>query len=211
MSATTIANVAARRRAGNTAAAGGAGNNGNNAANAAANAKFATPRGIRNNNCYAYAIGRFEPGAPDAPGRKLQMGDLAGVGGSVDLADCADLRRRVDADSRALGGSISPALADPDAPCKKGWYKIMGFLDPGRDFHWYRQRGSGRWSHKRGHATGPLLEDSCGKPIEDPRRACRSDDKYDYRAFCGAYCVKKDSIASPPPAPPAPKTPKRRG
>ena len=50
------------------------------------------------------------------------------------------------------------------------------------------------WSHKRGFATGPLLHDSCGKPIADPRTACRSypdkDGGLDYSQFCGAMCVK---------------------
>ena len=34
------------------------------------------------------------------------------------------------------------SLADPRKPCKKGYYKIMAFIDKGKDYHWYKQNGS---------------------------------------------------------------------
>lgn len=45
------------------------------------------------------------------------------------------------------------------------------------------------FSHKLGWATGALLTDSCGKRIDDPRKACR---KYGltYDSYCGSYCVR---------------------
>lgn len=49
------------------------------------------------------------------------------------------------------------------------------------------------WSHKRGLATGPLLEDSCGNPIRSPDVACRNyskDGGAAYSKVCGHYCVK---------------------
>ena len=44
------------------------------------------------------------------------------------------------------------------------------------------------FSHKMGWATGPLLVDSCGKIIKDPRKACR---KYglNYSKYCDSFCV----------------------
>lgn len=52
-------------------------------------------------------------------------------------------------------------------------------------------RDAGLWSHKQGLATGPLLKDSCGKAITDPRKACRKyGDRLNYTDFCGAYCVR---------------------
>jgi hypothetical protein len=47
------------------------------------------------------------------------------------------------------------------------------------------------WAHKLGHATGPLLQDSCGKAIKDPRKACRSYDSHTYNTYCSSYCVKR--------------------
>lgn len=54
------------------------------------------------------------------------------------------------------------------------------------------------WSHKRGFATGPLLQDACGRAIRDPRKACRkyansTGEALDYSSFCGAMCVKPAS------------------
>lgn len=45
------------------------------------------------------------------------------------------------------------------------------------------------WSHKAGWATGALLQDSCGKAIHDPRKACR-DHAVEYTSYCGSFCVK---------------------
>lgn len=50
-------------------------------------------------------------------------------------------------------------------------------------------RRPGVWAHKRGLATGALLGDSCGKPIKDPRKACRDYGNLDYKKFCGFWCV----------------------
>ena len=45
------------------------------------------------------------------------------------------------------------------------------------------------WAHKRGLAGGPIIEDSCGKPILDPRKACMNYGDLDYTKKCGAFCV----------------------
>ena len=49
---------------------------------------------------------------------------------------------------------------------------------------------AGVWSHKMGHATGGLLKDSCGRPIFDPRKACRTSGTLTYRKVCNSFCVK---------------------
>jgi len=60
-------------------------------------------------------------------------------------------------------------------------------------------RGANVWSHKQGFSpAGPLLRDSCGKIIKDPRKACR---KYgsglNYTKVCGAFCLRKSASALP--------------
>lgn len=192
-------------------------------------AVYGTEKGVKNNNCYAYALGRYA----NSGGVKLQPGNLSGAGRArpaLDLGSCRDLQRRVLQDSRARGVYAAPA----DAPCRAGFYKVMAFLDANNDYHWYKQhrdllvsaprdgatpsnvarnldvpagsvqapaarlrrgdrvlvRGAGLWSHKQGFATGPLLKDACGAPIRDPRSACRDYGTYNYRTFCGAFCVR---------------------
>lgn len=49
------------------------------------------------------------------------------------------------------------------------------------------------WSHKLGWATGPLLSDSCGKVIKDPRKACRKY-SHNYKTYCNSFCVKNKGI-----------------
>jgi hypothetical protein len=49
------------------------------------------------------------------------------------------------------------------------------------------------FSHKQGWATGPLLRDSCGKLIRDPRKACRNYG-YNYSKYCTSFCVKNRGI-----------------
>lgn len=98
---------------------------------------YGVRRGKRNNNCYAWATGEYR----NSGDVKLQPGNLsknnAGRnGGSMDLGSCAALRSRSGADLR---GRAYPA--DPDKPCRAGHYKIMAFLAPGEDYHWYKQHG----------------------------------------------------------------------
>lgn len=49
------------------------------------------------------------------------------------------------------------------------------------------------FSHKQGWATGPLLKDSCGRMIKDPRKACRKYG-YNYSKYCSSFCVKNKGI-----------------
>ncbi len=49
------------------------------------------------------------------------------------------------------------------------------------------------WSHKMGWATGPLLTDSCGKAIKDPRKACKNY-SFNYKNYCSSMCVRKNAV-----------------
>ena len=48
----------------------------------------------------------------------------------------------------------------------------------------------GVFSHKRGWATGPLVQDAKGQVIKDPRKACRTDGGVNYNHYCSSFCVK---------------------
>lgn len=67
--------------------------------------------------------------------------------------------------------------------------RTSGSLIPGRRLR-FKVNG---WSHKQGWATGPLLKDSCGKSITDPRKACRKYG-YNYSKYCNSFCVKNTGI-----------------
>lgn len=98
------------------------------------NITYGTKRGIGNNNCYGWALDVYK----NSGTRKLQPGNLAHARGTMDLASCGALTSRTLQDLRRRTGGRAHAV-DADSPCAKGFYKIMGFLAPGRDYHWYRQ------------------------------------------------------------------------
>ena len=108
------------------------------------NATYGSRRGRGNNNCYAWAIDNYA----NSGGRKLQPGNLSGARGDVNLSSCAALASRAAADLRGRAYRVAP-----EAPCKKGFYKVMGFLAKDNDYHWYKQHrhlvvrwpADGRW------------------------------------------------------------------
>jgi len=51
------------------------------------------------------------------------------------------------------------------------------------------------WSHKQGHASGPLMIDASGKTIIDPRRSDRKwKPGFHYTKFCSAYGVRLGAV-----------------
>lgn len=95
-------------------------------------AVYGSARGKGNNNCYAWAMDEYRNSGDD----KLQPGNMSAAPRTMSLRSCADMRARALADARRRGGGYA---VDPDTACKRGYYKIMGFLDPGTDHHWYKQ------------------------------------------------------------------------
>lgn len=97
------------------------------------NLLYASKPGVDNNNCYAYSIDHYR----DNGEAKLQPGDLAGIGGEIDLATCDDLVRRVLEDGKAMGWTIRH-MGCKDGRCPEGSTKIVALLDPNNDFHFMR-------------------------------------------------------------------------
>ena len=92
---------------------------------------YGTHQGITNNNCYAWAIDAYR-GSGNV---KLQPGNLSGQTSNRDSSSCAFLRDRALDDNRRRGMySVAPTKR-----CRKGFYKIMAFIDKGKDYHWYKQ------------------------------------------------------------------------
>jgi hypothetical protein len=80
------------------------------------------------------------------------------------------------------------------ARCPRGTSKIAMVVDPGDDYHFYRQDSDGWWSHKDG-ANKVKRYDAEGEPIWDPRTAARDyrprGSFLNYTDFCGYYCVPR--------------------
>jgi len=85
----------------------------------------------------------------------------------------------------AVADGLDPVPASGKCPDKKD--KVALVVWPGRDYHWYRQDKSGRWSHKPG-ATRATNHDNSGNLIYNPETA----DRGPYTAFCGYLCSCSD-------------------
>jgi hypothetical protein len=103
--------------------------------------------GKRTSNCYAFALDHLGKNM----NKKLQPGELSKtLKQDDDLTDPKTLKDRVMADlaTKKDGGY----LTTPGSKCNEGYYKVMAFVDPGNDYHWYRQ-------------VGDMLIDTEGKTI----------------------------------------------
>lgn len=94
------------------------------------NVTYGSRRGVDNNNCYGWAIGDYR----NSGNRKLQPGNLSGARGDLNLGSCSAVVNRAAADLLGRGYRV-----DADTPCRKGHYKVMAFLAPNNDYHWYKQ------------------------------------------------------------------------
>lgn len=80
------------------------------------------------------------------------------------------------------------------ARCPRGSSKIAMVVDPGEDYHFYRQDSDGMWSHKDG-ANEVKRFDAEGQPIWNPKTAARDyrprGSFLNYTDFCGYYCAPR--------------------
>lgn len=78
--------------------------------------------------------------------------------------------------------------------CPKGMSKIALVVDPGEDYHFYRQDKDGMWSHKDG-SNKVKRYDALKRPIVNPQLASRDyrwqGSDLNYSDFCGFYCVPR--------------------
>ena len=152
------------------------------------------------NNCYAYAC-------DDASDLRMSDCDFPQPGSTAGELPCDRseftvelVRSRAIADGLALVPHGRENSAPPD-----GFYKVALFIDPGKDYHWYRQNDDGCWSHKLG--DGPVLNvDGDGHLITDPRKASQNYENhsdpitgrpiggYNYTQFGGFFYVPEGGI-----------------
>lgn len=154
---------------------------------------FTTYNGIKYknyNNCYTYSLGYY---VDPRDGSKWRIngqnpGEISGDAITIsDLADAETAKEAIvaacKADAKEYGG-VFRAIGKNDQPAS-GYYKVALVLDPGTDYHWYRQIEEGNWTHKPGTTKAKDSDDS-GYLIYYPDSA----DTGDYTEFLGYYEVK---------------------
>lgn len=156
------------------------------------------------NNCYNYACNRrtdtfAQPGRgslTDADPNKHYTPpggwDTADVNGNGTIEPEEHFWKAGDINCQNVKNA---AIADGlvEAPCNQacpnGDYKKALVVDPGKDYHWFRQDNDGTWSQKHGGGQATNLDDATpGKPILDPRVADRDGNGLHYTDFCGCFC-----------------------
>ena len=133
-------------------------------------------------NCYSYAFGKIVP--------KLKNKAQPGYSASFDhIGDneynCKAFRERLKKDAP---GSY---LEQFDNQCMPGFYKIFLALDPGNDYHWWRQDKNTLWSHKPGQ-TKAVNKDASDKEIKNPLTSNRNFGSLNYYKPCFFACIYSD-------------------
>ena len=85
-------------------------------------------------NCYDYALGDFSR----RRNVKSTPGDRAGMNANnLNVNNCKGFATRILRDNP----KTVYKCRNPNRVCKRGYYKIMCFVAPGEDFHFYKQIG----------------------------------------------------------------------
>ena len=133
-------------------------------------------------NCYSYALGKIVPGLKS----KAQPGYASGYNHIEDNEyDCKSFRERLKKDAP---GSYLEVF---DKACLPGFYKIFLALDPGNDYHWWRQNKDQYWSHKPG-STDVVNVDASGNKIKNPLKSNRKFTHRNYHKPCFFACINSD-------------------
>jgi len=152
-------------------------------------------------NCYAYA---FDFRDPKLVGKCRQNNNQdcrqffpqpGALNGNRDALNASE--RRNCAVVEHLMKLDVPEIKKTDfhSKCPPGHSKIALVVDPGEDYHFYRQDPDGYWSHKDGSNKVKNF-DSLRRRIFNPAGAIRDmrwqGSDLNYSDFCGFYCVPRN-------------------
>lgn len=124
-----------------------------------------------------------------APYWAMQPGQSGGASGVPDISNSSDQSYLVEAvkrDAKYYGFKFVEIGKYEE--CSSGCYKVALVVDPGDDYHWYRQNSDGTWSHKPGSGTVRNFDDS-GNLITDPSNCDRTSNWPYYELFVGFFKV----------------------
>ena len=140
---------------------------------------------IKKANCYYYAM---QVACNKEGIQYCQPGYLSGKTFTLSKDS---IIKAVKADGPYLGNGRSIKKSKYSEQPASNQYKVVLFIAPGEDYHWYIQNRDGYWSHKRGLSKVSNL-DASGKKIKTPRK-CDKDygGGLNYSEFCGYYLVTR--------------------
>jgi len=124
-----------------------------------------------NNGCYNYATNKRT--------NTFAQPERASTGMAVAVMACTPILQS------AIEDGLIPWVENVQCPSDKR--KVAFAVNPGMDFHFFRQDNNGNWSHKVGPREVTNL-DNAGNPITNPRTANRGP----FVNFCAYLCVRSD-------------------
>lgn len=127
-------------------------------------------------NCYDWAMQNPEvDGKTSQPGIKIGLPKL-----KKEHLTCSNVSQRVIFDTDAKPTTV-------DGRCPNGYRRVDLVVDPGVDYHFYRQEKDGSWTHKRGK-TYVYDTDADGNKIKEPFKSNMNYGKLNYKP-CMSFCV----------------------
>jgi hypothetical protein len=89
-------------------------------------------KGVNSVNCYDYAIGDFEDyrNVKSTPGNRAKISS-----NGMNFTTCRGIKKRILSDNP---GTVYQCK-NSNRVCRRGFYKIMNFVSPQGDFHFYKQ------------------------------------------------------------------------
>ena len=106
---------------------------------------------VNADNCYDYAMNDFEKyrNVKSTPGNRARISS-----NGMNFTTCRGIRRRILSDNP---GTVY-RCKDSNKVCRKGFYKIMNFVSPQGDFHFYKQVKGIRYRVKAGDTKAKLAK-----------------------------------------------------
>lgn len=142
---------------------------------------------MKRHNCYDYAMGLLS----SAPGKLTsQPGNVYGGydRGSGDDYTCQKLETRLVADGARRAGDAESGHGSGGWECPSGMNLVSLFVDPHKDYHFYRRHDDGTWSHKPGTLAVHALTRDPELIPDNERRS--PDGTHVYSRSCGRYCLR---------------------
>lgn len=151
---------------------------------------YGTTAGRLNNNCYAWALDAYR----GSGGIKLQPGNMSSQTTNENASSCPFLRDRSMDDNRARGIYAVRAANK----CRKGYYKIMAFIDKGNDYHWYKQHNNVLYRVRKGETPASIARE-LGVPPSSVVSATRAPKPGDlvYVRKAGVFSHKQGFATGP--------------
>ena len=159
------------------------------------------PSIYKSHNCYAYGMNVIDPNLVNQCRRNTkkntcrqnfhQPGALNGNRFTLNVEE----RRKCPVVEKLMISDV-PEIKKTTfyQKCPKDMSKIALVVDPGEDYHFYRQDSDGLWSHKDG-SNKVKRYDAFKKTIVNPKLASRDyrsqGSDLNYEDFCGFYCVPR--------------------